>query len=51
MKQYPKYKPSKFDSLGEIPVDFNVISLKHLVAIKVTDGPHETPVAVEDGVP
>ncbi len=51
MRSYPKYKPSGVDWLGEIPSEFNIISLKNLVKVKVTDGPHETPTAVEDGIP
>jgi type I restriction enzyme, S subunit len=51
MRKYPKYKASGVDWLGEIPNGWNIISLKHLVKIKVTDGPHETPVAVENGIP
>ena len=51
MKVYPKYKSSGVDWLDEIPVGSNIISLKHLVKTKITDGPHETPVAVESGIP
>lgn len=51
MKKYPTYKQTKFEWLGQIPVGFDVISLKHLVEIKITDGPHETPVAVQEGIP
>lgn len=51
MKSYPKYKSSRVEWLGEIPSEFNIISLKNLVKVKVTDGPHETPTAVEDGIP
>ena len=51
MKKYSGYKNSGIKWLGEIPIDWEVISLKHLVKIKITDGPHETPNAVDDGIP
>ena len=51
MNRYPAYKPSGVDWLVEIPSNWGIISLKHLVKIKITDGPHETPIAVEDGIP
>ncbi len=51
MRKYPKYKDSGVDWLTDIPSGWDVIALKHLVKIKVTDGPHETPVAVEEGIP
>jgi type I restriction enzyme S subunit len=44
-------KDSGIDWLGEIPEHWSYMSLKHLVSIKITDGPHETPVFVGDGVP
>lgn len=37
--------------IGEIPFNYKVIKLKHLVETKITDGPHETPVLYESGVP
>lgn len=51
MKKYPVYKLSGVEWLGEIPSNWSIVSLKHLVKIKITDGPHETPRAVEDGIP
>ena len=44
-------KDSGVEWLGSIPKDWNVIKLKHLVSQKITDGPHETPELVDDGVP
>jgi type I restriction enzyme S subunit len=52
MKQrYPTYKSSGIEWIGEIPELWNLISLKYLVSSKITDGPHETPTFIEDGVP
>ena len=51
MKKYSGYKNSGVNWLGDIPNDWEVISLKHLVKTKITDGPHETPNAVDDGIP
>ena len=44
-------KDSGVEWLGEIPKNWDVIKLKHLVSQKITDGPHETPELVDDGVP
>ena len=35
----------------EIPKGWSLVSLKHLVSDKITDGPHETPEFLEDGIP
>ena len=37
--------------IGEIPSHFHLISIKHLVTTKVTDGPHLTPNFQDDGIP
>jgi len=44
-------KPSGVPWLGEIPADWRVLPLKRLVAVKITDGPHETPDILSDGIP
>ncbi|MDZ4803401.1 MAG: restriction endonuclease subunit S, partial [Candidatus Eisenbacteria bacterium] len=36
--------------LGEIPAHWEAMRLKRLVAIPITDGPHETPEFVSDGI-
>ncbi|HDR6309435.1 TPA: restriction endonuclease subunit S [Bacillus cereus] len=46
-----KMKDSGVEWIGEIPCNYKVIKLKHLVETKITDGPHETPVLHESGVP
>jgi len=49
--RYPKYKDSGVDWLGEVPEHWSVLPLKRIVANPITDGPHETPQFVGDGVP
>ncbi|MBQ0933460.1 restriction endonuclease subunit S, partial [Ideonella alba] len=44
-------KDSGVDWLGLVPSHWRVMSLKQVVAIPITDGPHETPVACAEGVP
>lgn len=51
MKKYADYKESGVEWLGYIPRGFNIILLKHIVKTKITDGPHETPISVEEGIP
>lgn len=46
-----KMKDSGVEWLGEIAEAWNYIAVKHLVEIKVTDGPHETPEFLEIGIP
>lgn len=46
-----KMKPSGIDWLGEIPEHWEGRKLKTIVSIKITDGPHETPEFVEQGIP
>lgn len=45
-----KMKPSGIDWLGEIPEGWNALPLKRVVGIKITDGPHETPEILDEGV-
>jgi type I restriction enzyme S subunit len=44
-------KDSGVKWIGEIPEHWKMVSIKNLVSTKVTDGPHETPEWVEDGIP
>jgi type I restriction enzyme S subunit len=44
-------KPSGIDWLGDIPAHWDIAALKHIVATPITDGPHETPVFYDEGVP
>jgi len=50
-QSYPKYKPSDTDWLDQIPDSWEEKRLKYLISQKVTDGPHETPEFIADGVP
>jgi len=49
--RYPKYKPSGVEWLGPVPEHWRVLPIKRLVAVPITDGPHETPQFVDEGIP
>jgi len=51
MKTYNSYKPSGIKWIGKIPEHWIRIFLKRIVKVKITDGPHETPEFIEEGVP
>ncbi len=44
-------KKTKFQTLGSVPSHWDVLQIKRLVSTRVTDGPHETPDFVDEGVP
>jgi type I restriction enzyme S subunit len=44
-------KNSQIDWLGDIPKSWERTALKRLVEIKITDGPHESPVFADEGIP
>ena len=46
-----KMKDSRIEWLGEIPAHWEVIPIKRITSIPVTDGPHETPEFLDDGIP
>lgn len=48
---YPEYIDAESKWLDMLPAKWKRAPLKHLVAIRITDGPHETPDFVDDGVP
>ena len=48
---YPAYKPSSVDWLGDVPEHWKILPLKRWVSTKITDGPHETPALLDDGIP
>jgi type I restriction enzyme S subunit len=50
-RPYPKYKPSGVEWLGDVPEEWEIGALKHLVAVPITDGPHETPQFLDEGIP
>lgn len=51
MNSYSKYKDSGVEWIGEIPSHWMFLPLKFLVETPVTDGPHETPEFIDNGVP
>ncbi len=44
-------KDSGVEWIREIPSHYQIISIKFLVTTPITDGPHETPVFVDEGIP
>ena len=48
---YPRYQPSGVKWLGDIAYGWTVSRIKHLVSTPVTDGPHETPEILDEGIP
>ena len=50
-KPYPVYKESGVEWLGQVPEHWQVMAIKHIVSTPITDGPHETPEFLDDGVP
>lgn len=46
-----KFKPSGIAWLGDIPEDSQILPIKYIVSTKVTDGPHETPPILPEGIP
>jgi type I restriction enzyme S subunit len=45
------YKDSGVEWIGEIPTGWEVFKIKHIVTVPVTDGPHESPQLVDEGIP
>lgn len=43
-------KDSGVEWLGEVPAHWGVVPIKFIVSTPVTDGPHETPTFIDDGV-
>lgn len=48
---YDEYKTSGSNWLDAVPSHWNVKPLKLIVKMPITDGPHETPEFIHDGVP
>lgn len=46
-----RLKPSGVEWLGDIPEHWEILPIKRIVKTKMTDGPHETPELLEEGVP
>ncbi len=51
LKLYEKMKDSGVDWIGEIPEKWEVCSMKYFLKTPVADGPHETPVFQDNGIP
>lgn len=51
LQAYNNYKASGVDWLGDIPEHWEVIRLKNIIRANITDGPHETPVFIDEGIP
>lgn len=51
IEKYPAYKDSGVEWLGQIPEHWEVTSVKHLLSIPITDGPHTTPELLDEGIP
>lgn len=51
MKTYDAYKESENDAIGLIPSDWNITSIKNILEIPITDGPHTTPEFYDVGIP
>ncbi|QLB59925.1 restriction endonuclease subunit S [Acinetobacter indicus] len=48
---YPEYKDSNNKWLAELPTHWKLVALKHVLVMPMTDGPHETPEFIDEGVP
>ncbi|MDD2229632.1 MAG: restriction endonuclease subunit S [Candidatus Cloacimonetes bacterium] len=46
-----KMKDSGIEWLGEVPEHWMILPIKRIVSVPVTDGPHETPEILDDGIP
>ena len=46
-----RLKPSGVKWLGDVPEHWAILPLKRWVSTKITDGPHETPALLDNGIP
>ena len=44
-------RDSGVEWIGEIPTDWESASLRKVLRYPITDGPHETPTYLDDGIP
>lgn len=51
LRRYPDYKDSGVPWLGDIPSHWEAMSLKFSLSMPITDGPHETPEILLEGIP
>jgi len=50
-KKYPSYKDSGVEWLGAVPSEWVIKRLKNIISASITDGPHETPEFLDEGIP
>jgi type I restriction enzyme S subunit len=46
-----RMKDSGVEWLGEVPEHWEVVPIKYIVSTPITDGPHETPAFLDEGIP
>lgn len=51
MRKYDSYKDSGIEWIGEIPSHWKAVPMRFLLRQRITDGPHETPKFLPDGIP
>jgi type I restriction enzyme, S subunit len=51
VKTYEQYKDSGIEWIGEIPEHWKLKRIKDVLKENITDGPHETPVFTDEGIP
>ena len=51
LNSHAPMKPSGIEWLGEVPAHWEVLPFKRIVSVPITDGPHETPNFIDEGVP
>ena len=49
-KPYPAYRDSGVEWIGQVPKHWARAAIKHILSEPITDGPHETPVFLNEGV-
>lgn len=50
-KAYPVYQSANSQWIDIIPLEWTRVPLKFLVSDRITDGPHETPNFIDEGIP
>ncbi len=50
-QQYEEYKDIQNEWVSSVPSDWKVVPLKALCLNPVKDGPHETPIFIDEGIP
>lgn len=50
-QRYVEYRNTHNQWLTEIPNHWSLVALKHILSVPMTDGPHETPDFLDEGVP